>query len=186
MIPLLLLVTSCASVDIRSEQPSRQRASQFRTFSWDQHHSTKGDASSDFAPMQDALMQSVNKEMAAKGYQQVQRGPGDMVLRYSINIVVEESQTPSRIIDSQQPESHILSFGGNGGVHLDPHAETSTPQEVETATLVISLNRQGLREPLWVGVAEGDLLKALPMDVRKQRLRNILTKMFSSLPATAR
>ena len=66
---------------------------------------------------------------------------------------------------------------------LEPQAQVTDRQEVETATLVISLLHNGDKTPLWVSSADGDLLKVLPMDVRKKRLSNIIKEMFSGLPA---
>ncbi len=179
----LFWVTGCASVDLQSQLHPRQSPSQFSTYAWDTRDSAKGSAAAEFGPLQNTLTNTVNRLLRQKGYTQATGPRADLQLHYSINVVIEETRTPSAIVDSDRPGSSLLTFGGNGGLALEPHAETADRQETETATLVISLNRQGMKDPLWVGTAHGDLLKALPMDVRKKRLRTILTKLFSGLPA---
>src|SRR5690349_7424668 len=136
---------------------------QIKTYSWAKLHTAD--------PITDnRVKEAIDQELEAKGWSQLPSG-GDVAL-----VVVE--QTSLR----EQYDSVYNGFGGRrwGGGMVD---ETTTVDNYEVGTLIVSMFDGNSRQLIWRGTASGDMSDNPQKKIKS--LAKVVQKMFKNFPPNA-
>ena len=136
---------------------------QIKTYSWAKLHTT--DAITD-----NRVKEAIDQELTAKGWSQLPSG-GDVAL-----VVVEQTSV------REQYDSFYNGFGGRrwGGGMVD---ETTTVENYEVGTLIVSMFDGNSKQLIWRGTASGDV-----SDNSRKKVKNlakVVQKMFKNFPPNA-
>jgi hypothetical protein len=136
---------------------------QIKTYSWAKLHTAD--------PITDSrVKEAIDQELAAKGWSELPSG-GDVALA-----VVEQTST------REQYDSFYNGFGGRrwGGGMVD---ETTTVDNYEVGTLIVSMFDGNSRQLIWRGTATGD--KSDNPQKKIKSLTKVVQKMFKNFPPNA-
>jgi hypothetical protein len=136
---------------------------QIKTYSWAKLHTAD--------PITDnRVKEAIDQELAAKGWSQLPSG-GDVAL-----VVVEQTSV------REQYDSFYNGFGGRrwGGGMVD---ETTTVDNYEVGTLIVSMFDGNSRQLIWRGTATGD--KSDNPQKKIKSLTKVVQKMFKNFPPNA-
>lgn len=136
---------------------------QIKTYSWAKLHTAD-------PIMDNRVKEAIDQELAAKGWNQLSSG-GDVAL-----VVVEETSV------REQYDSFYNGFGGWrwGGGTVD---ETTTVDNYEVGTLIVSMFDGNSRQLMWRGTASGDVSDNSQKKIKK--LAKVVQKMFKNFPPNA-
>ena len=136
---------------------------QIKTYSWAKLHTAD--------PITDnRVKEAIDQELAAKGWSQVSSG-GDVAL-----VVVEQTSV------REQYDSFYNGFGGRrwGGGMVD---ETTTVDNYEVGTLIVSMFDGNSKQLIWRGTASGDVSDNSQKKIKS--LAKVVQKMFKNFPPNA-
>ena len=136
---------------------------QIKTYSWAKLHTA--DTITD-----NRVKEAIDQELAAKGWSHLSSG-GDVAL-----VVVEQTSV------REQYDSLYNGFGGRrwGGGMVD---ETTTVENYEVGTLIVSMFDGNSKQLIWRGTASGDV-----SDNSQKKIKNlakVVQKMFKNFPPNA-
>ena len=136
---------------------------QIKTYSWAKLHTA--DTITD-----NRVKEAIDQELAAKGWSQLSSG-GDVAL-----VVVEQTSV------REQYESLYNGFGGRrwGGGMVD---ETTTVDDYEVGTLIVSMFDRNSKQLIWRGTASGDVSDNSQKKIKG--LVKVVQKMFKNFPPNA-
>ena len=136
---------------------------QIKTYSWAKLHTAD--------PITDnRVKEAIDQELAAKGWSQLSSG-GDVAL-----VVVEQTSV------REQYDSLYNGFGGRrwGGGMVD---ETTTVDDYEVGTLIVSMFDRNSKQLIWRGTASGDVSDNSQKKIKS--LAKVVQKMFKDFPPNA-
>jgi hypothetical protein len=136
---------------------------EIKTYSWAKLHTVD--------PITDnRVKEAIDRELAAKGWSHVPSG-GDVAL-----VVVEQTSV------REQYDSLYNGFGGRrwGGGMVD---ETTTVDNYEVGTLIVSMFDGNSKQLIWRGTASGDVSDNPQKKIKS--LAKVVQKMFKNFPPNA-
>ena len=136
---------------------------QIKTYSWAKLHTAD-------PIMDNRVKETIDQELAAKGWNQLSSG-GDVEL-----VVVEETSV------HEQYDSFYNGFGGRrwGGGMVD---ETTTVNNYEVGTLIVSMFDGNSKQLIWRGTASGNVSDNSKKKIKS--LAKVVQKMFKNFPPNA-
>lgn len=157
------LATAAFAQHVNVDYDHGRSFSQIKTYSWAKLHTV--DSITD-----NRVKEAIDNELTTKGWTQVPTG-GDVAL-----IVVEQTSV------RQEYDSFYNGFGGRrwGGGMVE---ETTTVDNYEVGTLIVSMFDGNSKQLIWRGTATGDT----PGNSQKKikSLAKVVQKMFKNFPPKA-
>lgn len=157
------LATAAFAQHVNVDYDHGRNFSQIKTYSWAKLHTAD-------SIMDNRVKEAIDSELTAKGWIQVPAG-GDVAL-----MVVEQTSV------REQYDSFYNGFGGRrwGGGMVD---ETTTVDNYEVGTLIVSMFDGNSRQLIWRGTASGDTSDNPQKKIKG--LAKVVQKMFKNFPPKA-
>jgi hypothetical protein len=164
VISIVLCVSACAPVLVKSFRHPGADLSRYRTYAWaaDAPHST-GDARLDSNPFVDgAARRAINRALASRGLEESAAAP-QLTLRYFISITQK------------------LDLAGVDSTYLT--CEECSPSVYDAGTMVIDVFDTDTRALLWRGWAEGTFDRVIDNQrALEQRIDEVVAKIMARYP----
>ena len=163
LLSAVALATAAFAQHVAVDYDRAANFKQIKTYSWAKLHTAD-------PIMDNRVKEAIDQELAAKGWSQVPNG-GDIAL-----VVVEQTSV------REQYDSFYNGFGGRrwGGGMVD---ETTTVNNYEVGTLIVSMFDDNSKQLIWRATASGDVSDSPQKKIKS--LAKVLQKMFKNFPPNA-
>jgi hypothetical protein len=158
-------LAACASMTVNSYVERSARFTQYRTYQWGPVDTfSTGDPRLDGNTFfQERVKEEVDKQLATRGFEQVNTGAPDMWLHYHASVTQEVEP--------------------NGADRKYEYCDTCEPYAYDAGTLVIDIVDAGTSKLVWRGWAEGSIQGAIDnQDWMEQRISEAVGRILSKLP----
>jgi len=162
----LFITTACATmtkdISVDSEMDTKANMSGYKTYAWLGAAAIMYDPEGRWEPpnidLDAEIKYQIDSNLRKRGITEVAMQP-DLIVAYAAGIDMT-------------------------ALKLSEDAETKLPilKNVPKGALAVILIDSGTGEPVWVGVAQGDIKEDPPVDVVKKRLSYAVDQMFKKLP----
>ncbi len=184
LVAVSVLLAACSSgVSIDQDYNQATDFSQLKTYHWyDVSQGQKNTHGNDI--LDERIRQAVDRELQAKGFQQVTSGDVDFSVNYSITT---QAKTDIRSYNTYGGMAPGFTFGyGTGHYRYGYSMMYSTAPEVQTihyeeGTFVLDIINGG-DKLVWRGTAVGRLKKNLSVEEKRQAINNVVGKVLDGFP----
>ena len=187
-IPLtLVMLAAClcgcsdTNLEIRTGHDKSADFSSLKTYAWMESSDTStGDWQDDFPRIQPTILEAVDQELAAKGYERSTAAVADFVIGYHVAVV---KKTEVSTIDSRSGYSPAGSWDYRHGREAAANVPSGTyVREFERGTLALSIADPVARHVIWRGWAQADIHRTTSPEHRERRVRKAVHEMLSQFP----
>lgn len=160
-----LLLSACATVDVRTDYDDSIDFSRFSTYAWKQLPATPNPL------MNDRIVASVDTQLSAKGWRRVPESEAQTAL--AANVTTQEGQRVDTIHNDWGPGWRGRGWGG-------PVMTTARVVSYRVGTLIVDLYDTETKQAIWRGTAS-DTLSNDPATQRRS-LDEGVRRMFANFP----
>lgn len=178
LLSLAFLMSGCSGVAVKQDYNASINFKAMKTYAWQEHvNKAQIGGSADNALVSERVVNSVDEELAKKGYKMAPLGQADFLVDYSYAVVKE--------IESDSGSGATVGFGstfGGGvfgmfGLGLGHKARKA---EIETLSIDISAPVTALL--IWKGFIEQELIRRSDPAMTARDIRNSVGSILSKFP----
>lgn len=162
---LMLMLSACATVDVRTDHDSSVDFSRYSTYYWKQLPTTSNPL------MNSRIVSSVDGQLFARGWRKVPEAQAQTAL--AADVTAREGQRVDTFHNNWGPGWHGWGMGG-------PVMTTARVVTYHIGTLVLDLYDARLRNAIWRGTAS-DVLSSNPDRLRRSLDEGVI-RMFANFP----
>ncbi len=174
---IALVFAGCATATVSSDYDRVTDFSKLKTYAWGSEQKPSGDLRFDDPDLRQAIKQSVEAELQAKGLQKATAGQPDVVLKYYITIEAKED----RVGDYNPPV-----FNSRTGQVTMPSvgARDVMAFKYDEGTFVLDMLDPATGGILWRGSLNGMVDPGGTPEKRKSRASGAVAKVLAKFPPT--
>jgi hypothetical protein len=177
MLPAVVLVTGCSSMQILVEKSPEADFDTYRTWAWFPGEKPKsGDPRVDFDERMDRFIRdTIAEKLRERGYR---NQPGDAEVYVDYNVIIQD-MVNSQLINNYYGESFYPEYR----LRL-PGFQDTYKMEWEEGALLILMFDAATKQLVWRGVARAEVNTQGPRQEAREQVVEAVGKLFKKLPST--
>jgi len=175
---LLLLATlgGCSGIEVTTDYDPATNFSGYHTYSWIPGHQPRtGDVRLDSSLLHDRIREAVEKHLAAKGYQKVEKTSPDFLVTYHVAVQGRLNLTTMSNY-GYAPGWRGGYMGGAGG------GTTTYVNEYDEGSIVVDVVNPTTLHLAWRGTARAEVPKTSTPEERTARIDEAVGKILEKFP----
>ena len=173
---LLMLLSNCTSMEIKSESVPTANFSGYSTYQWVQNTQGKtGDPRIDNPDLDQRIRRIMEANLSLKGYRKALNDDPDFLVTYFAAL---KNTLRSASIHGSYDYPYDQGFPGAWG----PSGRTSAPHQYEKGVLIIHILDGKTRQLVWRGSAKADVDLAARQRKKQEQVREAVRKILEQFP----